>query len=297
MDYSTIDLSVELIDPSKASAFLRRNFGDNRKISPSNVDEWAAAMRTGTWELSSDAITFDVAGNMINGQHRLTSIVKSGTTQPFIVVRNMPIQSAQVIDLGKKRMMHERLTVAGNPISKNVCAAVRNAMTDCTSNYVGTNLYSEVRHDKLVYDTYEKHSNFWNYLEEKSLIKPSFYAAVAGKIYAEMFEKLKEYEKQRLPGFNHQMHPFDRAIQFLELANHGISSKYRTEPLYDSAAIRLKELRDAKKSQYKHWSTIQDYRLTVSAGYSFMMGKNIKTIKPYATDPFRNFISLPGTNV
>jgi len=297
MDYSMIDLRVEMIDPTKASAFLRRNFKENRKLSPTNVDRWASAMRNGMWELSSDAITFDVTGNMINGQHRLTSIVKSGTTQPFVVIRNMPVRSAQIIDLGKKRMMHERLTVAGNSISSNLCAAVRNAMTDYNLNYIGTMFYSEIKHDTLVYDMYERHSNFWDYLEEKNLIKPSFFAAVAAKIYVEMIEKTKEYERQRLSGFNHQMQPFDRAVHFLELANYGISSTYRTEPLYDSAAIKLKELRDAKKSQNKHWSAIQDYRLTVSAGYSFMMGKNIKNIKPYNVDPFRNFISLPGTNV
>ena len=46
-------------------------------------------MRNGLWELNGAAIVIDEFGNLIDGQHRLSAVVESGTTQQFVVVRNV----------------------------------------------------------------------------------------------------------------------------------------------------------------------------------------------------------------
>ena len=43
-------------------------------------------MKCGRWTLNNDAITFDKSGVLTNGQHRLTAIIKSETSQEMAVM-------------------------------------------------------------------------------------------------------------------------------------------------------------------------------------------------------------------
>jgi hypothetical protein len=295
---SRLKVSVEIISPDSAKQYLTRNFETNRKLSPKNVAKHISSMQKGAWLISTDCIGFDTSGRLINGQHRLTALVQSQTSQPFIVVRNLPIQAAQVLDLGKKRMMDERLCIAGKNVSRILCSVVRNTMTTYTENYVGTVKFTEQHDDNVVYSIFEKHSQFFNLLEQQNLCKPAFFAAAAAKMYAEM----RYYNTKRgLPPtaaiFPHGMEPGLRAIHFVNLALHGGSEMAPTDFTFDTAAIRLKELRDTRRAQHKHWNTITEYRLTVSAAYAFMVGKPVKVIRPVQKDPFLSFITLPSTNI
>lgn len=294
---NTLKVSVEIISPSSAKQYLARNFEDNRKLSPKNVARHVSSMLKGSWLISTDCIGFDTLGRLVNGQHRLTAVVQSDTSQPFIVVRNLPVRSAQVLDLGKKRMMDERLCIAGKTLSRTLCSVVRNTLTCYTDNYIGTIKYTEQHDDDLVFSVYEKHSEFFNTLEQLNLCRPAFFASAAAKIYAEMrFYNMKKGLDPTSTIYAHTMSPFDRAIHFVQLALHGGSELAPTDFNFDTAAIRLKELRDTRKAQNKHWSTITEYRLTVSAAFSFMVGKPVRAIRPVQKDPFRSFLTLPSTN-
>lgn len=292
-----LDVAVEYISPQKATSYLSKNFTDNRKLSITNITKHIQAMQNKEWTVSTDCIGFDTYGRLINGQHRLTAVIKTQTTQPFIVVRNLPPQVAQILDLGKKRQMHERLTIAGNSMPQNMCSIVRNALTNYSSNVIGTMQYSEPRYDNKVFNMYSKHSQFFDLLIEKRLTRPSFFAAAAVKIYAEMPQITIEHTRSKYStGFVHGMEPLDRALHFMQLACTGSSPGYLTNPEFDTAAIRLKELWNTRKAQHKHWCTIHEYRLTVTAAFAFMKGKPLKAIKPAHTDPFRMFSLLPSTN-
>lgn len=294
---SRLKVSVEIISPDAAKHYLTRNFETNRRLSPKNVHKHISSMQKGKWVISTDCIGFDIRGRLINGQHRLTAIVQSNTSQPFIVVRNLPVQSAQVLDLGKKRMMDERLSIAGKTLSRHLCSVVRNTMTNYTDNYVGTVKYSDQHDDEVVYSVFEKHSKFFTALEHLNLCKPAFFASAATKIYAEMiYCNLKRGLHPMDVIYPHEMNPFERAIHFVELALHGGSERAPTNFNFDTAAIKLKELHDTRKAQNKHWYTISEYRLTVSAAFAFMIGKPIKSIRPAQKDPFRSFITLPSTD-
>ena len=74
-------------------------------------------MKSGHWYLSTDAIAFTEQGELVNGQHRLRAIVDSQTDQAFIVIRNFVRDDVKCLDLGRKRMMHERITIGGVAIS------------------------------------------------------------------------------------------------------------------------------------------------------------------------------------
>lgn len=112
-----VKVSVEKIGPDDAEALLARNYQGQRAIRDQTVKTYIDDMENGRWTLSNDAITVDVEGRLINGQHRLSAVLRSGTTHEFLVVRGLPTETYDAMDTGKRRSLVDRLRAMGE---KNV---------------------------------------------------------------------------------------------------------------------------------------------------------------------------------
>ena len=97
MVYSRPHSQVETIGPAVAADYLSSNT-INRKISPAIVAKYAGMMARGEWELTHQGIAFNAEGDLIDGQHRLTAIIKSGAHIPMMVTRNLPVQAYYAVD-------------------------------------------------------------------------------------------------------------------------------------------------------------------------------------------------------
>lgn len=97
-----IDVGVERISPQLAKLYLEKN-KENRPLNNRKVDEWLQSMNKGLWETTTDAIGFDTNGNLINGQHRLTALIRYGKPLEFLVARNLSPTAFAAIDTGKSR--------------------------------------------------------------------------------------------------------------------------------------------------------------------------------------------------
>lgn len=90
-----------------------------RNISPTTVNRYAADMLNGDWQLSPEPISFDEEGNLINGQHRLSAVVKSGKRIPFFISRGWPKSgdngksTMDTIDRGRGRSVGQQLALHG----------------------------------------------------------------------------------------------------------------------------------------------------------------------------------------
>lgn len=74
------------ITPEIAEDMLSRNCDNNRKVRPRHVETLADIMRRGLfYGLNGQTIVVDKNGTLLDGQHRLLAVVKSGTTQEFLV--------------------------------------------------------------------------------------------------------------------------------------------------------------------------------------------------------------------
>lgn len=282
------------VNPDLAAFLLKLNFKENRKQSANYINRLSADMRDGFWGLSNDAIVVDVSGRIINAQHRLEAVIKSGTTQKFILLWGVAKETAEAIDVGKKRAMHERITISGTKISLKECAVLRNAMNDYSSVALGTSQYHQVRHDSVVEASYKKHSDFLRSLGTESMSSgSSFFHAAAMKMFVEMI-----HGKYNPNLAAHDMQPFARAQLFLDLCLYGYSKKGLPTTVYDHSALRLKEMRDNKKVDYKgmRWSDKDAYRFTVCAAHKFMNGEPVKKLTRLKADPFCAFSSMPPTN-
>lgn len=102
--------SIETITPNVAQNILdHKNYG-NRKIRPSVVERYARIMLAGDWHLSPEAIVISKTGRLLNGQHRLSAVVKSGVTVQFLTIRGPADNVFSVLDRGAIRSTADALS-------------------------------------------------------------------------------------------------------------------------------------------------------------------------------------------
>lgn len=93
--------SVEEITPEAAAQYLKHLHPSQRHLRERNVADYVRSLKAKQgWALQADAITFDVQGRLMNGQHRLTACVRAGVAFTAVVLRNAPEESMAVIDIG-----------------------------------------------------------------------------------------------------------------------------------------------------------------------------------------------------
>lgn len=83
-----LDITVEVISPEEAQAYLNNN-AKHRPIKEKKVAEYMSEMRDGKWKLNGKTICFDTTGRLLNGQHRLSAVVRSGVSLTTVVVRGL----------------------------------------------------------------------------------------------------------------------------------------------------------------------------------------------------------------
>lgn len=86
--------------PDIASALLARNTA-NRPLSQNKVNAFARAMLDGSFDYKNGcAVLVNASGTLVDGQHRLHAIVKTGITQRMEVKTNVSDNAFATIDLG-----------------------------------------------------------------------------------------------------------------------------------------------------------------------------------------------------
>ena len=83
-----LDVSVEVISPEEAQAYLDNN-AKHRPIKEKKVLEYMNEMQDGKWKLNGKTICFDTTGRLLNGQHRLSAVARSGVALTTVVVRGL----------------------------------------------------------------------------------------------------------------------------------------------------------------------------------------------------------------
>lgn len=113
-----------LVTPNVAQAWLDKN-AKNRKMSSSHVGKLARDMAKGRWRYSGEAIKFDGAGNLIDGQHRLAACVKADTPFETLVIYNLAGDAQVVLDSGKSRSASDVMSLDGAHYANHLAAACR----------------------------------------------------------------------------------------------------------------------------------------------------------------------------
>jgi len=286
------NIAIVDITPELADQLLASNFSDNRSVSWEHVKRMAADMKSGLWVLSNDAVCIDENGCMINAAHRMNAVKLSGTTQRFVVVWNMPFSTAQKLDVGRKRTMHERITIAGTRMTIKECAITRHAMNAYAKAALGTVEYAYNRHDALVEKYYRLHSEFLRSMNAKQMSGAAFIKSAALKMYVEMTHYAYKHT------FKHDMSAYDRSMLFIDLVENGFSKNDIPVGPAEHSAIKLKNMKERRKADSKgnYWADKDAFQYTVSMAFKFMTGEVVENVSKYKTDPFMDFLEAPTTN-
>jgi len=100
--------TVRQMTPDLAMSILEKNTG-NRTIRPSKVSEYAIVIRNGDWQLTPQGVIISKDGRLLDGQHRLHAIVKSGVTVPMVVSEGVDEELYKYLDRGAARSTADAL--------------------------------------------------------------------------------------------------------------------------------------------------------------------------------------------
>ena len=116
VNYQETDITIRkiLLTPQLAEALLQRNIKNNRKISESNVKKILADLKSDKWNPNNgNCITFDTLGRLVDGQHRLTAILRYGKTVTAHIMQGITPEGFITIDTGRKRNAMDMLKIEG----------------------------------------------------------------------------------------------------------------------------------------------------------------------------------------
>jgi hypothetical protein len=100
------------VDPAMAKAMLGRNTR-NRPASKALTARFARYLREGLFGLTSSAVAFATTGALVNGQHRLDAVVRSGVPGKFIVAFGFDPDGFLREDNGRNRTASDLAAIKG----------------------------------------------------------------------------------------------------------------------------------------------------------------------------------------
>ncbi len=127
LNFKNITISIRKITPANAAKILEFKNTKNRPITIGKVNEYVNSMKNDEWLFNGDSIRISTDGVLLDGQHRLTAVAKSGISQSFIVVENMQKSIGLTIDTGKLRNAGDVLALESG-VSANWAASIGGAI-------------------------------------------------------------------------------------------------------------------------------------------------------------------------
>ena len=117
-------MKLTTITPTLAVEMLKRNT-QNRSLSPRTIDRYSADMVAGRWKMNGDTIRIAPDGTIVDGQHRLASVVKSNIPLQTWIAEDVPFEVFDTIDTGKLRNGADMFSIQGIKNASAIAAALR----------------------------------------------------------------------------------------------------------------------------------------------------------------------------
>lgn len=195
---------IECITPERAKDILEHHNHNNRNISKKHVEALAAAMSSGEWSYNTIPIMFSATGELANGQHRLSAIVKSGQSQIMLVSYGLTEKDVRTIDQESKcRSLSDILKMEGVANYINVAAVlIRYCGFVCniTDNDYVKSKVTPYEMLNIYYDHEEDFKEIINYAWLCYNVNRIVTVSEIGSIYAYLKLNLKHDDKQ-IEGF------------------------------------------------------------------------------------------------
>lgn len=100
------------ITPTLAESWLTSNLA-NRPVTENKVRQYAADMIAGKWRVNGESIIIGKDGTLLNGQHRLAAVVRSGVAIESMVTWDVDPDTFTTMDTGRPRGATDVLAIKG----------------------------------------------------------------------------------------------------------------------------------------------------------------------------------------
>jgi len=107
-----MQIRQELVTPELAESYMKMNTF-NRPLNVRRIAAIVNAMDRGEWVDNGDAIRFSKTGALLDGQHRLAAIIKTGVAQNYVVISDLDDDVFTTIDTGKPRNTSDVFAISG----------------------------------------------------------------------------------------------------------------------------------------------------------------------------------------
>jgi hypothetical protein len=124
IEFGGMRMEVQEVSPADAKRYLSTNTG-NRRLRGPVVKQYARDMLAGTWLFKPLAVCFDEDGVLGNGQHTLSAIIESGTTQPLLVAWGVPKAAIAKMDRGIQRTVSDVAKFMGSSFESRQASVAR----------------------------------------------------------------------------------------------------------------------------------------------------------------------------
>lgn len=141
-----------LVTPDMATEWLSDR-ARNRTVSQHRVDLYAAMMKRGDWYATNAGIAFDEYGKLVDGQHRLTAVVKSQTPILMLIVNKMPHKAQLILDRPLIRRVHDQLAIKEGWEVKPIHVAVAKQIV-YSIGQIGGSVTRDITADMLLMDEF-----------------------------------------------------------------------------------------------------------------------------------------------
>jgi len=114
------------LTPELASVLLDRNPA-NRKINETAVERYAYEIMGGRWVFNGEPMIVSDTGELNDGQHRCSAVIKAGKPIDVILIVGVPRETRTTLDQGRARTAGDYLSMDGHVNTNNLAAAANYA--------------------------------------------------------------------------------------------------------------------------------------------------------------------------
>lgn len=168
---------IKEVTPEMAAELLARNV-NNRKLNDKSVRFYADEMQRGDWQLNGETIKLNSDGNLIDGQHRLSAVVRSGCTVKMEFRGGLNGREMATIDTGKPRSAADVLYMKGLKYTQAQAEAARFIIAYDSNVVVRGRIESKISNERILKfvesnPSLVSHAHSCHEKAIKSLVSPS----------------------------------------------------------------------------------------------------------------------------
>ena len=252
-------IRTEIVNPERAKFYLEKN-QKNRNLRPKIVNFYADQMTKGVWlEDNGDTIRISKAGYLLDGQHRLSAIVKAGVSLKLTIAYDIVDNAFEFIDIGTARHAGDILSISGVKKPNVIASIIKeyNGLKHGISS--GSRTIKLSNHEVL--EIYKTDPEKYDFAAKKAMhFYSSFNGIVTPTVLGSYYLYLKDYSPNRVDDF------FEKLCTG---ANIGID---------DPIMILRNKLLIYKTQSDKSMTGVMRYDFIVKSWNNYLRGKKTKRL-------------------